>query len=107
MEAAVLGNFVKREVEILVGGVWVAGYMTPIVKGVITLIPIGVEKEFYGPTALKAEAVQAIREVRKQPGANTAPTVPSDPSAPPATRSAFETANPGHHPGMKYVHKVR
>lgn len=104
MEASVLGNFVKRDVEILVGGVWISGHMTPIVKGVITLIPIGVEKEFYGPTALKAEVVQAIREVRKQPQANTAPSVPSDPSLPPPLRSAFDGNQQGH-PGMKFVHK--
>lgn len=106
MEPAVLVNFVKREVEILVGGVWISGYMTPIVKSVITLLPVGADKEFYGPTALKAEAVQAIREVRKQSQAKVAPgaTVPSDPSVPP-TRSALETSNPGHHPGMKYVHR--
>lgn len=104
MEAATLGNFVKRDVEILVAGVWIAGHMLPIVKGVVTLVPIGVEKEFYGPTAVKAEVVQAIREVRKQPQANTASTVPSDPSAPPPVRSAFDGNQQGH-PGMKYVHK--
>lgn len=104
MEAAILGNFVKRDVEILVAGVWLAGHMLPIVKGVVTLVPIGVEKEFYGPTAVKSEVIQAVREVRKQPQANTAPSVPSDPSPPPPVRSAFEAPQHGH-PGMKFVHK--
>lgn len=52
-------------VEVLVSGVWIEGHLRPIVKGVVTLIPIGEAAEFYGPAAFKQEAIQAIRQVRK------------------------------------------
>jgi hypothetical protein len=64
MELDILKNFVRMHVEVLVGGVWIDGFMTPIVKSLVTLLPAGETKEFYGPTALKAEVIQAIRQVK-------------------------------------------
>ncbi len=66
MELDVLKNFIGRDVEVLVGGVWIEGHMQPIVKGVITLLPLGDVAQFYGPTAMKADVVQAVRQIRKQ-----------------------------------------
>ncbi len=66
MDLDVLKNFIGRDVEVLVGGMWIEGHMQPIVKGVITLLPIGDAAQFYGPTAMKAEVVQAVRQVKKQ-----------------------------------------
>lgn len=104
MEADILKNFVKRDVEILVGGVWIEGHLLPIVKNIVTLIPIGLAKEHYGPTACKMEVIQAIREVRHQASINTAVSgVPQNPAPPPAVRSGFEPQP--MHPGAKYVHK--
>jgi hypothetical protein len=105
MDLDTLKNFTKRDVEVLVGGVWIEGHMTPIAKGVVVLLPIGEAKAFYGPTACKAEVIQAVREVRTPPNANTASPVPSDPSAPAAVRSGFGAAQQSNHPGRKFVHK--
>lgn len=105
MELDVLKNFVKHEVEVLVAGVWITGVMTPIVKGVVTLLPAGQEKEFYGPTAVHAEVIQAVRQVRKQPTTNAmAPVVNQNPDAPVPPRSALEPVI-GQHPGGKFVHR--
>ena len=104
MELKVLKNFVKREVEILVGGVWVTGTLLPIVESVITLIPMGTEALHYGPTALKAEMVQAIREVRKQPTDNAVAPTPT--GAPAPVQSSFNSVpQGGNHPGNKFVHR--
>lgn len=104
MELKVLKNFIKREVEILVGGVWVTGLLHPIVESVITLTPIGTEALHYGPTALKAEMVQAIREVRKQPTTNVVAPAPT--GAPVPVQSGFNSVpQGGNHPGNKFVHK--
>jgi hypothetical protein len=102
MELETLKSFVRRDVEVLVGGVWMEGHMTPIVKSVVVLLPIGAAKEFYGPTACKAENIQAIREVKRQPTVNS--LVPSDPSAPPTIHSSFDPASSAH-PGKKFIHK--
>ena len=108
MEATVLAPFVKHEVEILVAGVWIPGVMTPIVKGVITLLPTEETRAFYGPTAIKVEQVQAIRQVKRSPQANVA-TNPGQPAAGPVpVRSALESGSgqsPGQHPGSKFVHR--
>lgn len=103
MDLDTLKNFVKRNVEVLVGGVWIEGHMTPIAKGVVVLLPIGLAKDHYGPTACKAEVIQAIREVRLPASTNTASTVPSDPSLPTPVQSGFDTS--AMNPGRKYVHK--
>lgn len=100
MESDILKNFVKMDVEILVGGVWIEGHLLPIVKNIVTLVPIGVAKEHYGPTACKMEVIQAIRQVRHPAQANT--MVPNDPSPPTPVRSGFESAQHGH-PGNKFV----
>lgn len=105
MEADILKNFIKRDVEILVGGVWIEGHLLPIVKNIVTLLPIGLAKEHYGPTACKMEVIQAIREVRRQASTNIASSVPHNPSLPPPVNSGFGQPQQPVHPGMKYVHK--
>jgi len=102
MEADILKNFIKMDVEVLVGGVWIEGHLLPIVKNIVTLVPIGLAKDHYGPTACKMEVIQAIRQVRMPAGTNTA--VPNDPSGPAPVRSGFEAAHQGH-PGNRFVHK--
>jgi hypothetical protein len=104
MEADILKNFIKQDVEVLVGGVWIEGHLLPIVKNIVTLVPIGVAKEHYGPTACKMEVIQAIRQVRRPAQTNTAGTVPNDPNPPAPVRSGFEPAQQGH-PGSRFVHK--
>lgn len=65
MEAEILKHFIGMNVEVLVGGVWIEGHLKPIVKGVVTLLPIGEASAFYGPAAFKQDAIQAIRMVKK------------------------------------------
>jgi hypothetical protein len=65
METEHLKHFVNHDVEILVAGVWIEGHMKPIVKGLITLIPFDETAVFYGPTAVKAEVVMAIRQLKR------------------------------------------
>lgn len=65
MEAEILKHFIGMNVEVLVGGVWIEGNLRPIVKGVVTLLPIGDAAAFYGPAAFKQDAIVAIRQVRK------------------------------------------
>lgn len=105
MDLDVLKNFIKHDVEMLVAGVWIEGHLMPIVKSVITLLPIGPAKEFYGPTAIKAEVVQAVRQVRKQPTDNTAPAVNQNPNLPPPVQSGFGNTPSQGHPGNRFVHK--
>jgi hypothetical protein len=94
MELDILKNFVNRDVELLVGGVWLEGHMTPIVKGVITLLPFQNAAEFYGPAALKADVVQAVRLVKKQvAAASQVPNLNTPTSAP--IKSGFEQAPVG------------
>lgn len=109
METDVLKNFIKMEVEVLVAGVWISGFMTPIVKGVVTLLAVGQEKEFYGPTAVKAEVIQAIRQVRRQPQANTSgvPNADSPNPTTPVQSALGANSTPGQHPGSKFVHRAR
>jgi hypothetical protein len=100
MELDILKHFVHKDVEILVGGVWVEGRMTPIVKSQITLLPWAEAAPFYGPTALKAENVQCIREVKRSAQQAAASTAAANAAAPPGTvKSGFESA----HPGKRYV----
>lgn len=68
MELDILKHFIKHEVEVLVGGVWVEGTMMPIAKGVVVLLPLEGAKPFYGPTSMKADAIQAIRQIKHLAG---------------------------------------
>jgi hypothetical protein len=90
MESETLRHFIGKDVEILVAGVWVEGHMTPIVKGVITLLPFADTAEFYGPTALKMEVVQAIRQVKRQKQVDTF----VQPSTDGSVRSSLEQVSP-------------
>lgn len=76
MELEILKNFVNKNVEVLVGGVWLEGHMTPIVKSVVTLMPIGAAAVFYGPAAVKAENILAIRHVKTQEQPIPVATIP-------------------------------
>lgn len=95
MELDTLKHFINKDVEVLVGGVWIEGHMTPIVKGIVTLLPVGVSKEFYGPAACHAEVIQAVRQVKLQPQTNQV-SVNSNPNPPPAVKSALESIQPGN-----------
>ena len=106
MDIKVLRNFINHDVELLVGGVWIRGHMTPIVEGTITLIPIGDDKLVYGPAACKAEIVQAARQLRTQQVATTG--VDRNTNPPPAVHSGFTPQHPNAgHPGNKYVFPTR
>lgn len=74
MELKILKNFINHDVEVLVAGVWIEGRMTPIVEGVVTLLPLKEAAAFYGPTALKADVIQAVRQVKRQ----TQPFLPAE-----------------------------
>ena len=93
MDLDILKNFVRMDVEVLVGGVWIRGNLSPIVKGVIVLSPLADEKDFFGIASLKAESIQAIRQV-KQIG-----NIPSEQvqlpkiSVPVDVKSSFEAAS--------------
>lgn len=100
METDVLKHFIGKDVEILVGGAWVDGHMQPIVKGVITLIPFKDVAPFYGPTALKAEAVQAIRQVIRS-GVKLADPVPQTTAGGVPIRSSLDQVQ---NSGNKFVH---
>jgi hypothetical protein len=95
METDVLKNFINKDVEILVGGVWVDGHMTPIVKSVITLIPFPENASVLGPTALKAESVQCIRQIKRDAMKANTQTVATSQSPVPV-KSSFESSNPGN-----------
>lgn len=101
MENDIIKHFVNKDVEILVSGVWIEGHMTPVVKGVVTMLPFGEAATFYGPAACNVEVIRAIRLV-KRPGATAAvvpPTIP-EPSDP-GLRSALEQTIPG----IRFVRK--
>lgn len=91
MELDVLKHFVNRNVEVLVAGVWIEGHMQPIVKSVITLLPFPDTASFYGATAVKAENVQAVREVKRTHNTSTADTVPEVTEV----RSSLDQVTPG------------
>lgn len=92
MELDILKHFVKHDVEVLVGGVWIEGTMQPIAKGIVVLMPFADMQVFYGPASLKAEAIQAIRQVKRNniTVPNVVPNVPT----PPSIRSSFESLPP-------------
>jgi|SRR5208282_463281 len=92
MELDILKPFVKHDVEVLVGGVWIEGTMLPIAKGIVVLMPFADMQVFYGPASLKAEAIQAIRQVKRSNivAPNVVPNIPD----PPPVRSSFESLPP-------------
>ena len=92
MELDILKHFVKHDVEVLVGGVWIEGNMQPIAKGIVVLMPFADMQVFYGPASLKAEAIQAIRQVKRNN--ITAPNVVPNVPTPPSIRSSFESLPP-------------
>jgi hypothetical protein len=92
MELDILKHFVKYDVEVLVGGVWIEGTMQPISKGIVVLMPFADMQVFYGPASLKTEAIQAIRQVKRNN--ITAPNVVPNVPTPPAIRSSFESLPP-------------
>lgn len=93
METKHLKHFINRDVEILVAGAWVEGHMQPIVEGLITLIPFPDTASHYGPTALKADLVQAIREVKRGGRVMAEPTtVPTNVGT---IRSSLDQTTPG------------
>lgn len=100
MDLSILKNFVNHDVEVLVGGVWIEGHMTPIVKGQITLLPIGEASHFYGPMACEAAVVQAVRQVKRDTTKANAQAQQTQQSQVPI-KSGFE-ATPGH-VGQRFV----
>lgn len=93
METDILKHFIGKDVEVLVSGVWVEGHMQPIAKGVVTLIPINEAAAFYGPTAMKTEVIQAIRQIKRS-GQMVSDPVPEI-TQPPAVRSSLDQVTPG------------
>lgn len=92
MEADILKHYVGKDVEVLVAGAWIEGRLQPIAKGIVTLLPLGEAAAFYGPTAMKMEVIQAIRQV-KQPGVRIAEPLQSE-TPPAAVRSSLESLSP-------------
>jgi hypothetical protein len=90
MEIDVIKPFIGHNVEILVAGVWIEGFLSPIAKGVIQLMPLDELKEFYGPCALKVEVVQAIRQIRRP--ATNAQSSPLDKDM--TVRSGLDSVTP-------------
>ena len=66
--------------------------MQPISKGIVVLLPFADQQAFYGPASLKMEAIQAIRQVKRNNVAvpNIVPTIPN----PPVVKSSFESLPP-------------
>lgn len=100
MDKDILKNFVKHDVEILVGGVWIEGHLQPIVNGQIVLLPIGESAAFYGPCAMKMEVIQAIRQVKKD-AAKANATAAATAQSPPPVKSSLDST-PGH-VGQRFV----
>lgn len=91
MENDIIKHFVNKDVEILVSGVWIEGHMTPVVKGVVTMLPFGEAATFYGPAACNVEVIQAIRLVKRQAATTPAVVPPTMPEpTDPGLRSALE-----------------
>lgn len=93
METDILKHFIGMNVEVLVSGVWIEGLLQPIAKGVVTLVPTDETAPFYGPAAMKAEVIQAIRQLKKM-GQRVADPIPEI-AAPPIVRSSLEQVLPG------------
>src|SRR5574338_141935 len=93
METDILKHFIGKDVEVLVSGVWIEGHMQPIAKGVVTLVPTAETAVFYGPTALKADVIQAIRQI-KHSGQRVAEPVPEI-NQTASVRSSLDQVTPG------------
>lgn len=93
METDVLKHFIGKDVEVLVAGVWIEGHMLPIAKGVVTLTPTEETAPFYGATAMKAESIQAIRQVKRSSSKLPEP-IPEVNS--PVVRSSLDQVTPGN-----------
>jgi|HubBroStandDraft_5_1064220.scaffolds.fasta_scaffold91595_4 hypothetical protein len=91
MELDILKHFIGMNVEVLVAGVWMEGNLKPIVKGVVVLQPIGEMMQFYGPSSMKADVIQAIRQVKKL---STTPQPPLPSSDSTKIISSFEQSSP-------------
>ena len=96
MESKTLKHFVGKDVEILVAGAWVEGYLKQISDGIITLLPFPSQADYYGPTALKMDAIQAIRQVKPHVNVNSQINEPVK-----DIQSAIENAAPGKHSVIK------
>lgn len=93
METDILKHFIGKDVEVLVSGVWIEGRMQPISKGIVTLVPTDVTAAFYGPTAMKTDVIQAIRQIKKS-GQVVSDPVP-EANQPPVVRSSLDQVTPG------------
>lgn len=93
METDILKHFIGKDVEVLVGGVWIEGHLQPIAKGIVTLVPTDETAVFYGPTAMKADVIQAIRQIKKF-GQKLSDPVP-EVNQPPTVRSSLDQITPG------------
>ena len=91
MDGDILKHYVGKDVEVLVAGAWIEGRLQPIAKGIVTLLPVGEAAAFYGPTAMKMEVIQVIRQV-KQLGIRT--TELQDTAPPASVRSSLEQVTP-------------
>jgi len=93
METDILKHFIGKNVEVLVGGVWIEGHLQPIAKGVVTLVPTDETAPFYGPTAMKADVIQAIRQVKRSGQRLSEPVPEINPQ--PVVRSSLDQVTPG------------
>jgi len=76
-----------------VSGCLFQGMLAPIVKGVVTIIPFPEDAEFFGPAAMHAEDIKAIRQVKRNPTAPKA-QLPELSFEPPNIKSSFESLPP-------------
>lgn len=93
METDILKHFIGKDVEVLVSGVWIEGHMQPIAKGVVTLVPTDETAPFYGPTAMKTDVIQAIRQIKKFGQRLVEPLTEATQN--PVVRSSLEQVTPG------------
>ena len=91
METNIIKHFVGKNVEVMVRGTWVEGFLQPIANGIVILLPIGTAKQFYGPAHMKMDIIDAIREVKTQLKADPVIGGPPDPVK---IKSVFETVDP-------------
>ena len=92
MESDILKSFIRMDVEVLVGGAWIRGNLSPIVKGIVVLTPLADEKDFYGIASLKSESIQAIRQVKQISNAPSQQVQLPKISAPVDVKSGFEAS---------------
>lgn len=105
MEIDILKHFIRHDVEVLVGGVWIEGVLQPIVKGVIVLLPLPNAIEFYGPASLRIESIDAIRQLKR---GNPQPSVINmTPEKPAQIRSVFESVPPSKRFAVKKIGDIQ